>query len=159
MAKIRRMTDIAIRQLRPPELDLAAEMRERMTRELQAGDIDPADPHVHGRFVEFYRARLAAGTSATFVAERGGSICGLASVYKLVNHRSEIFGQPSAYVSNVYVEPEQRRKGLATALTQRCIDWAREHGCVVVRLRTSKMGRYVYAAMGFEQSDEMEMPL
>lgn len=153
------MTDIAIRLLRPSELDLAADMRERMTRELQAGDIDPDDPLVHSRFVEFYRTRLAAGTSATFVAERSGSICGLASVYKLVNHRSEIFGQPSAYVSNVYVEPELRRQGLATALTRRCVDWARENGCVVVRLRTSKMGRHVYAAMGFEQSDEMELPL
>lgn len=159
MAKIRHMTDIAIRLITPPELGLAADLRERMTRELQDDTSAPIDPQLHDRFVEFYRARIAAGTSATFVAERDGSLCGLASVYKLVNHRSEIFGQPSAYVSNVYVEPQLRRKGLATALTQRCVDWAREHGCVIVRLRTSKMGRHVYSAMGFEQSDEMELPL
>jgi GNAT superfamily N-acetyltransferase len=159
VAKIRRMTDIAIRLITPPELGLAADMRERMTRELQDDENAPADHQLHDRFIEFYRTRMAAGTSATFVAERGDSLCGLASVYKLVNHRSEIFRQSSAYVSNVYVEPQQRRRGLATALTQRCIDWAREHGCVIVRLRTSKMGRHVYSAMGFSQSDEMELPL
>ncbi|HEY5095187.1 MAG TPA: GNAT family N-acetyltransferase [Candidatus Eremiobacteraceae bacterium] len=159
MAKIGRMTDIAIRLITPPELGLAADMRERMTRELQDDENAPVDRQLHDRFVEFYRTRMAAGTSATFVAERGDSFCGLASVYKLVNHRSEIFRQPSAYVSNVYVEPQQRRKGFATALTLRCIDWAREHGCVIVRLRTSKLGRHVYAAMGFSQSDEMELPL
>jgi GNAT superfamily N-acetyltransferase len=153
------MSDIITRPIRPSELGLAADLRERMTRELNGDDSAPIDRELHDRFVEFYRTRLAAGTSATFVAEQGNTLCGLASVYKLVNHRSEIFGQPSAYVSNVYVEPQQRRRGLATALTQSCIDWARAQGCVIVRLRTSKMGRHVYAAMGFAQSDEMELLL
>jgi GNAT superfamily N-acetyltransferase len=153
------MTDIVLRPIRPDELGLAAGLREKMTREIRGDERGAVDSKMNGRFVEFYRARLAAGTSATFVAECGGALCGLASVYKLVNHRSEIFGQPSAYVSNVYVEPLRRRRGLATALTQLCVDWAREHGCVIVRLRTSAMGRPVYAAMGFAQSDEMELPL
>jgi GNAT superfamily N-acetyltransferase len=153
------MTDIIFRAIRPDELGLAAGLREKMTRELQGDARGDADRQMIERFVEFYRARLAAGTSATFVAEGNGALCGLASVYKLVNHRSEIFGQPSAYVSNVYVEPKRRRLGLATALTQLCVQWARAHGCVVVRLRTSAMGRPVYAAMGFEQSDEMELQL
>src|ERR1700680_3362912 len=134
------MTDIVTRPIRPAELALAAALRERMTRELQGDEAD-LDPHMRDRFVEFYSARLAAGTSATFVAEHRGVLCGLASVYKLVNHRSEIFKQPSAYVSNVYVEPEHRRLGAGTTFTQMCIDWARANGCVVVRLRSSGMGR------------------
>jgi GNAT superfamily N-acetyltransferase len=152
------MTDIVTRPIRPAELGFAAELRERMTREIQGDEAD-LDPHMRERFVDFYRTRLAAGTSATYVAERDGVLCGLASVYKLVNHRSEIFKQPSAYVSNVYVDPVLRGRGLGTALTQMCIDWARENGCVIVRLRSSAMGRHVYAAMGFAQSDEMEFPL
>ena len=154
--KTARMTDIVTRPIRPAELSFAAELRDRMTREIQG---DGLDPRMRERFVDFYRTRLAAGTSATFVAEHDGALCGLASVYKLVNHRSEIFEQPSAYVSNVYVEPELRRRGLGTTLTQMCIDWARTNGCAIVRLRSSAMGRHVYAAMGFAQSDEMEYPL
>ncbi len=153
------MNDIETRLIRPDELALAAGLRERMTREIQGDEVTDLDPQMRDRFVEFYRERLASGTSATFVAEREGALCGLASVYKLVNHRSEIFKQPSAYVSNVYIDPALRRRGLGTTLTQLCIDWARENGCVIVRLRTSEMGRHVYAAMGFEQSDEMEFPL
>jgi len=153
------MSDVVTRPIRPDELGLAAGLRERMTREIQGDGATDVDAHMRARFVEFYRERLAAGTSATFVAERDGALCGLASVYKLVNHRSEIFKQPSAYVSNVYIDPALRRRGLGTTLTQLCIDWARENGCVVVRLRTSAMGRHVYAAMGFEQSDEMEFTL
>lgn len=153
------MSDIVMRPIHPAELGLAADLRARMTRELQSDGEAPVDPQMRERFVEFYRARLAAGTSATFVAESSGSLCGVASVYKLVNHRSEIFKQPSAYVSNVYVVPPKRKKGLATALTQMCVDWARAQGCVVVRLRTSEMGRSVYAMMGFAPSDEMELPL
>jgi len=152
------MTDIVTRSIRPEELGFAAELRDRMTRELQ-GESAALGPEMRARFVEFYRARMAAGTSATFVAEHEGELCALASVYKLVNHRSEIFEQPSAYVSNVYVEPDLRKRGLGTTLTRMCIDWARANGCVIVRLRSSAMGRHVYAAMGFEQSDEMEFPL
>lgn len=116
------MTDIVTRPIRLDELRFAAELRGRMTREIQGDDEADIDPHMRDRFVEFYRERLAAGTSATFVAERKGVLCGLASVYKLVNHRSEIFNQPSAYVSNVYVDPALRRRGLGTTLTQLCID-------------------------------------
>ncbi|HKW45379.1 MAG TPA: GNAT family N-acetyltransferase [Candidatus Eremiobacteraceae bacterium] len=153
------MNDIVTRLLEPEELDLAADLRERMTREIQGDGDEGYDPRTHDRFVDFYRALIAAGNSATFVAEHAGALCGMASVYKLVNHRSEIFDQPSAYVSNVYVKPQYRRRGLATTLTRMCVDWARARGCVVARLRTSSMGRNVYSAMGFVQSDEMELPL
>ncbi|HKW44007.1 MAG TPA: GNAT family N-acetyltransferase [Candidatus Eremiobacteraceae bacterium] len=153
------MNDIVTRLIEPEELGLAADLRERMTREIQGDGDESYDPRIHDRFVDFYRARIAAGSSATFVAEHAGALCGLASVYRLVNHRSEIFDQPSAYVSNVYVKPQYRRRGVATTLTRMCVDWARARGCVVVRLRTSAMGRNVYSAMGFVQSDEMELPL
>ena len=153
------MNDIVTRLIEPSELGLAADLRERMMREGRGDRTAVPDGRMRDRFVEFYRARMASGNSASFVAERAGAPCGVASVYTLVNHRSEIFGQPSAYVSNVYVEPKFRRQGIATALTHKCVEWARARGCVVVRLRTSDMGRHVYAAMGFVQSDEMELPL
>ena len=71
--------------------------------------------------------------------------------------KSDIFARQSAYVSNVWVEPAHRRKGIAAALTRMTIDWARSKGCEVVRLRSSQMGRPVYASLGFEPSDEMEL--
>jgi hypothetical protein len=59
--KTGRMTDIVTRPIRPAELGFAAELRERMTREIQGDEAD-LDPHMRERFVDFYRTRLAAGT-------------------------------------------------------------------------------------------------
>jgi GNAT superfamily N-acetyltransferase len=97
--------------------------------------------------------------AALFVAEADGRPIGVAAVYLLKNHRSDIFARQSAYVSNVWVEPAHRRQGIATALTRDAIDWARAKGCEVVRLRSSQMGRPVYASLGFTPSDEMELRL
>ncbi len=90
-----------------------------------------------------------------YIAEMGGAPVGLACVYS--NHRTEIFLRPVAYITSVYVVPEQRRQRLATALTQACIDWAVARGIEIIRLRASKMGRPLYASMGFTPSNELEM--
>jgi GNAT superfamily N-acetyltransferase len=148
-----------IRPIELYELGAAADLRERMTRELSATGSPPENPGWRVAFERFYATRIAAGTAATFVIRDTDRLVAMASVYRLVNHRSEIFAQPSAYISNVYVVPELRRRGFASRLTQACVAWARDQGCVVARLRTSHVGRPVYASLGFSPSDELELPL
>ena len=151
--------DVTFRPLELRELGIAADLREAMTRELSATGSPPENPGWRIAFERYYSTRIAAGTAATFVIDDGDRLVAMASVYRLVNHRSEIFAQPSAYISNVYVVPELRRRGFASRLTQACVAWAREHGCVVARLRTSQVGRPVYWGLGFRPSDELELPL
>jgi GNAT superfamily N-acetyltransferase len=151
--------DLTIRPIELHELRAAADLRERMTRELSATGSAPWNADWQIAFERFYATRIAEGSAATFVIDEGGRLVAMASVYRLVNHRSEIFAQPSAYISNVYVVPELRRRGFASRLTQACVAWAREQGCVVARLRSSAVGRPVYAGLGFSQSDELELPL
>ena len=143
------------------ERDLAAacDLRAAMTRELSDSDPDQDDPQWRARFAEFYASRINAGTAALFLAEDGGDLIGMGAVYKLVNHRSEIFRQHAAYVTSVYVDPRYRRNGIATELARMSVEWAKAHGCVVVRLRTSSMGRPVYERMGFSPSSEMELEI
>ena len=148
-----------IRQLTAAEIDIAKDMRRRMILELDGRDADEAFPGWRERYVDFYSSRMAQGHAALFVAEADGRPIGVAAVYLLKNHRSVIFARPSAYVSNVWVDPAARRKGIASALTRMTIDWARGKGCEVVRLRTSRMGRPVYSSIGFTPSDEMELRL
>lgn len=150
---------LKIRPIEQSELKDAAELRDRMTRELSETGSPPDYLGWRTAFELFYGTRIAAGMAATFVVADGGKLVAMASVYRLVNHRSEIFGQPSAYISNVYVVPELRRRGIASRLTQTCVDWAKSQGCVVARLRTSSIGRPVYERLGFTQSDELELPL
>lgn len=148
------------RQLTIDEIDVARTMRFAMIRELDGRD--PDDLYGAGwreRYVAFYAPRMEAGSAALFVAEVGDVPVGCAAVYLLENHRSEIFARRSAYVSNVFVDPAQRRRGIAAGLTRRTIEWAAAKGCEVIRLRTSAMGRSVYASLGFTPTEEMELRL
>jgi GNAT superfamily N-acetyltransferase len=148
-----------IRTIRAEELADMAGLRREMILEIDAADYDELHPGWRERFIAFFRDRLAIAQGQFYVAEVGGAIVGTAAVYLPATHRSEIVLRRSAYVCDVYVVPQWRRRGIARTLTQAAVDWAKENGCEVVRLRTSRMGRPIYEALGFKPSDEMELRL
>ena len=153
------MTDLqpTYREIEARDLPIAQDMRATMIRELNGADPDQTRPQWRRRYVEFYAPKMERGRAALFIADIDKRPVGVAAVYLLANHRSEIFGYQSGYISNVWVEPKHRKKGIASRLTQMAVDWARAKGCEVVRLRSSPMGRSVYAALGFQSTDEMEI--
>ena len=148
-----------IRPYRGDEIPALLEMRRAMTLELDGEDLDVVYPGWRTRFATFIGELANAGRTTFFVAERDGRPVAMGGVYVLRNHRSEIYGQPSAYVTSVYVPRELRRRGIARRITQAAVEWARERGCVVVRLRASSTGRKVYQTLGFTPTDEMELRL
>ena len=141
------------------DIPVAEEMRAEMIRELNGEDPDETHPGWREKYQRFYADQLARDEAAMFLAERDGRPVGVALVYLLHNHRSGIFGYQSAYVSNVWVRPDHRRRGIASELTRMTVAWSKDKGCEVVRLRSSAMGRPVYAALGFTPTDEMEFRL
>jgi GNAT superfamily N-acetyltransferase len=154
------MPEPTYRELAQSDIPIAQELRALMIREMDGGrDPDVIQPGWRDRYTEFYSSRMVHDRAALFLAEHDAKPIGVAAVYLMVNHRSEIFGFQSAYVSNVWVEPEWRRRGIASKLMGMTVDWAKNKGCEVVRLRSSKMGRAVYAGLGFVASDEMEFRL
>ncbi len=64
-----------------------------------------------------------------------------------------------AYLLNLYVEPEYRKRGIARALVERTIAWTREQGIVEARLHASDQGRPLYEGIGFHQTNEMRLML
>jgi GNAT superfamily N-acetyltransferase len=150
---------LAVRQARADELPRTVDIRLAMIREIDGFDLDERRPGWRERYTDFYGDGMAAGTAAVLLAEDDGAFAGMACVYVLRNHRSEIFSEPSAIVSNVYVPPERRRQGIATALMRAAVGWARERGCVVVRLRSSEGGQPLYEALGFSRTAEFELRL
>jgi GNAT superfamily N-acetyltransferase len=64
-----------------------------------------------------------------------------------------------ATILNVYVYPEFRRKGVARELMRTMVDWCREQGLAAVYLHSSKDGRPLYEALGFEPTTEMRLKL
>jgi predicted GNAT family acetyltransferase len=59
----------------------------------------------------------------------------------------------------VYVVPEQRRRGLATALTRAALDYLRGIGCTHALLHASPSGRPVYTGLGFQPTNELRLEL
>ena len=134
-------------------------MRRAMTLELDALDLDAEMPAWRGRFKAFVGELSEHDAATFFVAELGDELIGMGGVYKLRNHRSEIYGKPTAYITSIYVAPAHRRRRIATRITEAAVRWARERACNVVRLRASDSGRRVYEAVGFTPTDEMELRL
>ncbi|WP_409483357.1 GNAT family N-acetyltransferase [Arsenicicoccus dermatophilus] len=59
------------------------------------------------------------------------------------------------YVAQLYVRPQARRRGVATALMGALIDHARERGMVRLVLNPSEISRELYASLGFRRADEL----
>ena len=150
---------VTYRPLTIDEIEVAKTMRAAMIRELDGFDPDDAYSGWRERYVEFYAPKMRDGRASLFVAELDRAPIGVAAVYLLENHRSGIFARRSAYMSNVFVEPAHRRRGIAASLTRMAVEWAASKGCEVVRLRSSRQARSVYASLGFAPSEEMELRL
>jgi GNAT superfamily N-acetyltransferase len=66
---------------------------------------------------------------------------------------------PAAMILNVYAEHAHRRRGLAKRLVTTQLDWCRAQGIRVAILHASEAGRALYAALGFQPTNEMRLRL
>lgn len=95
----------------------------------------------------------------TFYAQSEGEIVGMAIVSIVDEYPAAALRQPRAIVNSVFVVPSHRRFGLGHALVTQAVTWARLRGCAMVRLRSSRDGRALYASLGFVDGTEMELQL
>jgi ribosomal protein S18 acetylase RimI-like enzyme len=70
-------------------------------------------------------------------------------------HPLDPAGTQRGYMLNVFVEPEYRKRGLAQALVNRCLDEAHRRSIRVVALHSSDAARSIYEALGFRATNEM----
>ncbi|MFW9848122.1 MAG: GNAT family N-acetyltransferase [Candidatus Thorarchaeota archaeon] len=74
--------------------------------------------------------------------------CGL-SIRQLVPTRYSPSGK-NAYIWNMYVEPDHRRKGIARALLRFVLDLCRKEMIGIIELHASEAGEALYTSEGFE---------
>lgn len=63
-----------------------------------------------------------------------------------------------AYIMNIYVRPDYRRRGIATKVLDLLVKDAREKGITAISLEATWMGRPLYEKYGFvKMQNEMEL--
>jgi ribosomal protein S18 acetylase RimI-like enzyme len=108
-------------------------------------------------FEPWVKDRIAQGRYLGWIVEDGGRVAGSAGllIVDWPPHPLHPQGNQRAYLLNVFVEPEFRKRGLAHSLIESCLTEARERGIRVVTLHSSDAGRHVYEKLGFHATSEM----
>jgi GNAT superfamily N-acetyltransferase len=147
--RIRRdgMSDVFIRRAKDDDADAVAVLFDAYRRFYE----QPADLDGARRFVQ---ARLRAGDSVVFVAERTGQLLGFTQLYPSFSSAS----MNRVWILNdLFVAPEHRRGGVGQALVKAAEDFARDggsKGLVLATQKTNTDAKKVYEARGWK-TDEL----
>jgi len=156
-----------IRKVRPEEYREAGAVTALAYREF--GPTTSADPrlrhHDEEAWGEYYE-RLAnvaerAEVAEVFVAVEDGRILGTVTLEldERIGTTHGPLGIQQAHIRMLGVDPSLRRRGVAKALMQRCIERSRETGKTLLTLNTATMmeaAQQMYESLGFvRQPDEV----
>ncbi|SFC27083.1 Acetyltransferase (GNAT) family protein [Streptococcus gallolyticus] len=107
----------------------------------------------------YYQEALASDNHTAFLvynADDNVIGAGAVSYYQVMPTYHNPSGK-KAYIMNMYVAPEHRRKGIATKLLDLLIADSKERGIDHITLEATQMGRKLYENYGFcQMQDEME---
>jgi GNAT superfamily N-acetyltransferase len=148
---------ILLRLARPDEIPVLVDLRERMLIELGSDDAARlAD--LRERSMPWFREAFAQGRALGWIAERHGLVVG--GVTMTLNHLLPQYRSPSGNVASLlglYVLPDVRGDGIATALVRTALDHARSWGADLVTLHAADKARPIYERLGFVQTKEMRL--
>ncbi len=132
-----------IRQAGLKDLDTAAELF-NLYRVFYRQEDD------YGKCKKFLEERLNNDQSHVFVIYADGKPAGFIQLYKLYHY---IKLQKQWLLSDLFVHPDYRGKGLSVALIDRAKQWCDETGACGLMLeteKTNKIGNQLYPRCGFE---------
>jgi GNAT superfamily N-acetyltransferase len=124
------------------------------------GELEPGEaPAVESASRARLAVELVSGDYVAWVVEAGQDVVAGAGVliHQYYPTGENPRGRPTAYILNVYTEPEHRRQGLAHQLIAEILDWCRAHDIPRASLHASDAGRAVYERLGFAPSNEMRV--
>lgn len=145
-----------VREARPDDANRLSRMRYEF-RVVEDPAVEARDAFLE-RCEPWMRARLDPGKERwrCWVAEREARIVGhvwLQRVPKVPNPVRE--SEAHAYLTNTYVEPEHRGRGLGFALVEVAVAWCRREDIDSVILWSTEASRSVYRRFGFEPAGDI----
>lgn len=132
---------VALRALR---LEALASQPEAFTADYDRTEADPAET-----WADRIRQNEAADEGVICVAQADNGLVGMTGLYR--GNRPKT--QHSATIWGVYVTAPWRGQGIANALIEACLDWARQRGVTVAKLgvaTTNTPAIHCYARCGFQ---------
>jgi ribosomal protein S18 acetylase RimI-like enzyme len=102
---------------------------------------------------DWLRARMRFGESVVLVAERDGSAVGFTQLYPMY---SSVRTTRTWILNDLYVDAAARRRGVARALLDAAVAFAREdgaHGISLETARDNEPARSLYRAAGWSEDD------
>jgi GNAT superfamily N-acetyltransferase len=135
-----------------------ADMYARMIRECGLDGQGFVDDW-HDRLVAYFTGELRRGAMALYLAKVGGEIVGSAAVFINDGRTNQVLRDRVATIAGVFIEPAFRSRGIARALTESAVAWARGQGCASIRLSSSKDAEPLYRSLGFQDGRELVLKL
>lgn len=110
---------------------------------------------------KWLREKLLSGSYIPFIARtETGRIAGSGALWLREDQpRPGNLLLITPYLMSMHTEPEFRKKGVASLITERAVEWCRNNGYTRIELHASEEGRRVYEKFGFRKSNEMRLKL
>jgi GNAT superfamily N-acetyltransferase len=139
------------------DLELICQHRERMFA--ASGRTRESLQPMTAAFALWLTPRLSDGSYFGWMLEEAGVVvAGLGMmVIDWPPHPSHPADHRRAYILNVFVEPEYRRRGLAVRLMALAEQKARQLGLRYAILHSTRQGRPLYETLGWEPTSEMSI--
>lgn len=125
-------------------------LTDQRLRFLEIAKTNPDHASMQQNLLRYFNDAFAADTIDVLLAETGGQCIGTGIVFYYQSVPSTFNPEgKNAYLTSMYVAPEYRRQGVATAMVNRLMDKAKHRGYPVIMLNASEMGRPLYEKLGF----------
>lgn len=142
--------EIEYKRLTEKEMNTFIDIRIRQLREEGAKeeiDLVPA-------LKQYYSRHMSDGSFVSWLAFDSEEIIGTSGMSFV--EKPPYFGCPSGkmgLLSNMYTNPNYRRKGIAKKLLSLVVNDARKYGCGVIQITASDIGVKLYTDFGFVHND------
>jgi GNAT superfamily N-acetyltransferase len=153
------MTNFIIRTAALADIPEILHQRRAMFEDMGVGDATSLTPMLTAMQEYLLLAMPRSDFHAWFALAEGRIVGGCAVATTLWPPHPWDTRSRRAYVLNLYVYPEHRRKGVARLLIQTTLDWCKTEGFGTVSLHASKFGRELYESFGFAQTNEMRLTI
>jgi ribosomal protein S18 acetylase RimI-like enzyme len=151
---------ISIRQARAQDIPTLIAFRREMFLDMQVTSPERLEASLEP-FGKWLDEQMQAGEAQGFLAQgpRGPVGSALGWIYQWYPSPMYPENRKVGYLFNVFVAEGFRRQGLARRLVEDCIGWLKSCGARKITLHTSEKGRSLYASLGFQEGNEMELDL